>query len=76
MTEKKLVRLYKALRELRIDMGLATKFLESKGYFNLSPFSKLDNLAYHELIEEFSANEDASQMKRLQEVVNESFDIN
>lgn len=75
MEEEKLIRIGKALKELGVGFVTAKKFLESKGFSDINPNSKLDETAYDSLRAAFSENGVAEEAPQLQTILHKSLDI-
>jgi translation initiation factor IF-2 len=61
MSEEKLVRIGKVLKELGVGLGTAAEFLEKKGYSDINPNTKLDDKAYNLLLDEYQADRKVKQ---------------
>jgi len=61
MAEDKLVRIGKVLKELGVGLATAKEFLESKGFDDINPNSKLDDTAYNLLLDQFAADRKVKQ---------------
>jgi translation initiation factor IF-2 len=61
MSEDKLVRIGKVLKELGVGLATAKEFLESKGFDDINPNTKLDDAAYNLLLDQFAADRKVKQ---------------
>jgi len=61
MAEDKLVRIGKVLKELGVGLATAKEFLESKGFDDINPNTKLDDAAYNLLLDQFAADRKVKQ---------------
>jgi translation initiation factor IF-2 len=61
MSEEKLVRISKVLKELGVGMGTVTEFLEKKGFSDINPNTKLDDKTYNLLLDEYQADRKVKQ---------------
>lgn len=61
MSDDKLVRIGKVIKELNVGLATAKEFLESKGYEDINPNTKLDTAAYNLLLDQFQADRKVRQ---------------